>query len=409
MNDVFAIPIPEEFENQRLTVDFGLRTALLAHKNAVVPYIGTVSFLRQMTWSLAAIYLCTEYKDEATRHKLHVSATSVANAIEALACKAKYNPELRDFEYRGSRAFGREWNDGFFYRKNVWTFDWLSRTKNYVQNTYRQSASAAIYDLNLTEASSRYNSMRLTNEGRSIALEFLQQNVFGKNVISYLYSWVRKPNGLPLSIDNWRKFAKKMDPAALTSKEKKLYESIFEEKIRYNENQILMPRMKNCVSQKKLLLSLNKNDEIEVSYYNEICAAMAFDDFLDATKKLFSKCIELMASNICNLKELENRLETEIRCVKAKGKLYLRFNKFAHGSSKVGDIINSKFGHMLNLIISDNKSIIVKNNEVNKGSLFAAAKRWSYENNQRENADKKWPLSRLYQWHSLCVDCGICK
>ena len=63
---------------------------------------------------------------------------------------------------------------------------------------------------------------------------------------------------------------------------------------------------------------------------------------------------------------------------------------------------------MLDLIISNNKSILIKTDMVMKGPLYAAAKDWSFELDRQKNNDKKWPLSRLRQWRNLCIDCGIC-
>lgn len=408
MNDLFLIPSPESFENSRLTVDFGLRTALLKHRTAVVPCIGTVQFLRQMTWSLAAIYLCTESFDERTRRIQRISATVVANAIEALACKAMYNYASRDsFDFYGSRAFGRECSDGIFERRDVWTFGWLGQTKNYVQNTYRQSASAAIYALGLTEGSSRFNSMKLTPEGRNIAIEFLQQKVGDKTLKSFLSSWICNPKWVPSANSSaWKEFLGSVNPTLQTVSERMLYAAVFEKQVRYNGKQILMPRMKKCSSEKDLLANLKQSKEER--YHTEILAAKAFDEFHNAVKKLFSGCVKLMDSNIYNLKDIEGRLKLEIKDVKERGESYLKFKEFAYGKVEVGEIIKSKFRKMLDLIISNNKSILIKTDMVMKGPLYAAAKDWSFELDRQKNNDKKWPLSRLRQWRNLCIDCGIC-
>ena len=408
MNDLFLIPSPECFENSRLTVDFGLRTALLKHRTAVVPCIGTVRFLRQMTWSLAAIYLCTECIDERTRRSQRITATAVANAIEALACKARYDYASRDsFGFYGSRAFGRESSDGIFERRDVWTFAWLSQTNNYVQNTYRQSASAAIYALELTEGSSRFNSMSLTTDGRNIAIEFLQQKVGDKTLKSFLSSWVCNSKWVPsVNSSAWKEFLASVDPMQQTVSERGLYATVFEKQVRYNGRQILVPRMKICGSEKDLLANLKQSKEDR--YRTEILVAKAFDEFHNAVKKLFSGCVKLMDCNIYKLKIFEDRLKAEIEDVKDKGVSYLKFQEFAYGEAEVGEIIKSKFEKMLDLIISNNKSILIKNDMVMKGPLYAAAKDWSFELDRQKNNDEKWPLSRLRQWRNLCIDCGIC-
>ncbi|SHH70807.1 hypothetical protein SAMN05720766_12016 [Fibrobacter sp. UWH9] len=362
-----------------------------------------------MTWSLAAIYLCTEYFDERTRRSKRISATAVANAIEALACKAMYDYASRDtFAYYGSRVFGRECTDGVFEKRDKWTFAWLSQTKNYVQNTYRQSASAAIYALKLTEGSSRFNSMRLTQEGRSIALEFLQQKIDEKALISYLTSWIRNTQKvLPANSSTWKKFLNSLNPKRQTTTERNLYTRVFNNKVRYNGRQILLPLMKVCNTEKDLLDSLERSNEVR--YRTEILAAKAFDDFHNAVKILFSGCIGLMDSNIFRLKDIEGKLQTEIALVKAKGETYLKFKEFAYGNATVGAMIRSKFKDMLDLIISNNKAILVKTDMVMKGPLYVAAKDWASEQNNSKDNDNEWPLSRLRQWRNLCIDCGVCR
>lgn len=360
-----------------------------------------------MTWSIAAIYLCTECIDERTRRNQRITATSVANAIEALACKARYDASHNSFEFYGSRAFGREWSNGIFERRESWTFAWLSQSKNYVQNTYRQSASAAIYALELTEGSSRFNSMKLTAEGRNIAIEFLQQKVGDKTLRSYLSLWVSNPKWVPSANSAiWSDFLASLNPNQQTITERVLYAAVFEKHVRYNGKQILIPRMKQCKSEKELLTDLKNTNEKR--YYTEILAAKAFDELHNSVKKLFSGCVELVESNIFNLKDIETKLKTEIAQVKYTGEAYLRFNEFAYGYAEINLMIRSNFREMLNLIISDNKAMLVKSKMVMKGPLFAAAKDWSDEQKRQKTTDESWPLSRLRQWRHLCSDCGVC-
>lgn len=204
---------PSESTIQRITLDFGLRGANLYFQELVVPGIGGVRFVRQLSWALAGIRMCAEIGGSAR-------ATVIANAIEALGCKAEFvagGDEVSD-RVLGRRAFGRDGPD-------VKTFRDLSQREHYVQNTFRASATRALRDdvgLGLAKGG-RFDSFELTPIGDEIAKALLDSGRVGRGgrqLRSWLISWV---NGD--SLQSWTSVRTALSPDLPNELEQRLARS----------------------------------------------------------------------------------------------------------------------------------------------------------------------------------------
>jgi hypothetical protein len=183
------IPYPDNISAERADLSFGLRSSIRFYGDLVAPGIGSVNFVRRLSWSVAAIALAKD---------LNVNAMELANALEALALKAHYFVSKgSDFKYRGSRAFGRD-NEKWFGCKT--SFTKLKESKNYVQITYRQNTTRSLpveTGLGLTTSGRFFSRFSLTDSGKMLADAFLRQKGLGRGgafVEGFLHEWVLKPN-----------------------------------------------------------------------------------------------------------------------------------------------------------------------------------------------------------------------
>lgn len=199
-------PSPDEFPSNRISLDFGLRSADQYFRELVVPEIGRIWFVRQISWPLAALLL---HEELISRGGNSPKPTSICHGIEALACKLEYrnnsDPETRSRHVLGSRAFNRDNND------EAWSFKQLHQAKNYVRNTHRQAATRALnIDGGLGFANgSRFDLLELEPIGRTLAETFLNQRVGqGKSSLrNWLCDWIegdkevpRNPNTLLMAL-----------------------------------------------------------------------------------------------------------------------------------------------------------------------------------------------------------------
>lgn len=203
-NPYWFAPAPSEITSSRLSLDFGLRSADLFFRELVVPGLGRVWFVRQLSWPLAALAL----HEELASHGSNVPRpTAICHGIEALACKLEYiaNPDqaTRSRRILGSRAFGHDEND------KIWSFKELSLRRNYVQNTHRQAATRALRaddDGGLDFArGSRFDLLELERGGRALARAFLEQRVGkgGTSLRRWLLGWIegdRAVSGWPKTL-----------------------------------------------------------------------------------------------------------------------------------------------------------------------------------------------------------------
>jgi hypothetical protein len=192
-NSWFA-PAPSELDSSRISIDFGLRSADLFFRELVVPELGQVWFVRQLSWPLAALAIHKELRSPGRNAS---RPTAIAHGIEALACKLAHKSRRQSQRILGIRAFGRD------PEQTVWTFRQLQQARNYVRNTHRQAASRALRsreDRGLGFArGSRFDLLELEDVGRALAEEFLKQNVGqgGKSLRQWILEWISEGKTVP--------------------------------------------------------------------------------------------------------------------------------------------------------------------------------------------------------------------
>lgn len=181
-------PEPSEITSSRLSVDLGLRKAVLFFSELVVPGIGNVRFARQLSWAVASLALYQELK---TRGRSAPKPSAICRGIEALACKLEYRfGEGKTRRIRGQRAFDRD------SEHELWSFDALRRPKNYVRNTFRQDSTRALKTQGGLgfATGSRFDGLELESVGQELADAFLGQRVRvgrgGWSLRDWLLAWL---------------------------------------------------------------------------------------------------------------------------------------------------------------------------------------------------------------------------
>ncbi|WP_146210007.1 hypothetical protein [Vitiosangium sp. GDMCC 1.1324] len=190
-------PAPSEVTSSRLSLDFDLRAADLFFRELVVPELGRIWFVRQLSWPLAALAL---HEELASHGSNAPKPTAICHGIEALACKLEYlvDPQAPSPRILGRRAFGRD------AEREVWSFHRLRQASNYVRNTHRQAATRAVrVDGGLGFArGARFDLLELEPVGRALANAFLDQRVGkgGTSLRKWLLGWLegdRELSGWP--------------------------------------------------------------------------------------------------------------------------------------------------------------------------------------------------------------------
>jgi hypothetical protein len=208
---------PSELRSERRTLDLGLRPALRHYTDLVVPGLGRVWFVRQLSWAVAGLRLSTEPADDFRRH----SPTSCALGIEALACKLAYEDGAQLSRVIGTRAFARDEND-----PDTRSFQALTQREHYVLNSYRSGTVRA-----LTSAAvgarpaglgfshgSRFSAMVLTPPGDELAGAFLEIPAGKSRVRDHLRRWI----GGGTVPTNSPALCRALHPQAPTATERKL-------------------------------------------------------------------------------------------------------------------------------------------------------------------------------------------
>jgi hypothetical protein len=175
-------------ELSRVSLDFGLRRADRLLRELVVPEMGRIWFVRQLSWPVGALAL---------RDELHaagsIKASSISHALEALGCKLAWKDAPDAERLLGKRAFTRDGDD-------VWTFKELRSPRHYVRNTHRQAATRALRaegGIGLATGA-RFDVLRLTGQGEHLAKAFLDQPVGkgGRPLRKHLIDWIRDGQGI---------------------------------------------------------------------------------------------------------------------------------------------------------------------------------------------------------------------
>ncbi|HET9621324.1 MAG TPA: hypothetical protein VFP84_08165 [Kofleriaceae bacterium] len=210
MGSYWFAAAPSRQERTRISLNFGLGRAERLFNERVVPGLGRVWFVRQISWPAAAIAL-----RERLRGTINTKASAISHGLEALGCKLEWGENPDGERILGKRAFDRDADD------DIWAFDKLRTTKHYVQNTHRQAASRTIRDeggLGLASGS-RFDRYELTTNGQELADAFLDQPVGrgGGKVGTQLESWVR---GGPIDASSTLRHA--MAPSSPSDREREL-------------------------------------------------------------------------------------------------------------------------------------------------------------------------------------------
>src|ERR1035438_4670895 len=103
---------PSEVSSSRISLDFGLRSADFFFRDLVVPELGRIWFVRQLSWPLASLALHEAIQSHGSNAP---KPTAICHGIEALACKLEYkvDPQGPFERILGSRAFGHD-DDGSY-------------------------------------------------------------------------------------------------------------------------------------------------------------------------------------------------------------------------------------------------------------------------------------------------------
>lgn len=196
MTSVWFSPAPSEMTISRISLDFELRSADLFFRELVVPEVGRVWFVRQISWAVSALAL---YEDLRSSRSRPPKPTAICHGIEALACKLEYTPDRDNRSRRilGTRAFARDPDS------EIWMFERLRHAANYVRNTHRQAATRAIREVREDRTNReggglgfargpRFDLLELEPIGRDLANAFLEQSVGkgGTSLRKWLLGWV---------------------------------------------------------------------------------------------------------------------------------------------------------------------------------------------------------------------------
>lgn len=289
------ITSPDSFDDgvSRTNTSFGLRPLEHAHDEEVVPQIGSLEFVRQASWAVAAIKLFNS--DENVR-KVAKTPTTLANAIEALGCKLEYTYASDIFQNRrGILAFKRPAS------VHLWRFSDLKKKSNYVQNTYRQNVVSALRDLGLcNKDSTRFNQMQLTELGEELADCFLKD---AKKILSY---WV--------SHGSAQKNATNMDilsPDFCSKDERNVLKNALNTDVMDDENidpgkRIRLIRLMGSIKVndknpwKELSKMLKKEGELGLRHVWQIENAIRFEKVKTCARALYNECANYMVKNNSN-------------------------------------------------------------------------------------------------------------
>src|SRR6187549_3686928 len=86
MGTYWFAAMPSRQERSRVSLNFGLGRADRLLRERVVPELGRVWFVRQLSWPVAALAL-----RERLRGTTNAKASAISHGLEALGCKLEWN------------------------------------------------------------------------------------------------------------------------------------------------------------------------------------------------------------------------------------------------------------------------------------------------------------------------------
>ncbi|MEW6078392.1 MAG: hypothetical protein AB1724_11310 [Thermodesulfobacteriota bacterium] len=428
MSGTFFIPDPEVIPTSRVDLTFRLRSAMRYHREQTIPGLGGVWFVRQLSWAVAGLKLVQENIKE--------SPIRVANAIEALGCKAEYQNNLDTYSFRGKRAFSRDQEND-----DTWNFRQLVQKRHYVQITYRQSTVRALpsnIGLGFVEGEGiRFNTMHLSKLGESLAEAFLLKQESGigrgnKAVVKFLSEWIQGQAGPGQYVDP-QSISQRLGPSYPTEKEKEIVLGRLNSFVTGGVCSDDQERRRRIVkyfkendsgSWQDLLEKMAVSDEKARIHANHLLNAKAFEDMRLSCVKLLDVSAMAMENEdigipIVKLSQLQEiahafgevtrSAEQYLSLIEKQGPYPRDAQVFA--SQMVSENLKEKLSFLL---ARDGRILQIIDGKVSKGPLFKTGfsetdihDEETGDNTPSEvNHENPWVLNRLQQFHNLWLNCG---
>lgn len=424
MPDAYWGPLkPDAIVGTRAPLTWGLRPALFYYSELCVPGIGGVSFVRQLSWAVTGIDLHEQCP--AGR------PTDVANAIEALGCKLGLTvgyPEELQWRIRGSRRLPN---------LTDWSFETLRRPTNYVVIPFRRSTTRALSrerGLGFTTGGTRFNSMELTNAGRSLAVAFLQQSGKGapeqKGPGRWLKEWLQgryvdRPYGLT-------KLATQLGACFPSQEERNIVRKCvlaetspnFPDRERRRRLALFLSTLGNgqiSDIDKQLFDPLRQTGDGGVKHVLDMETALAFQKMREAALAVVisamqaiadpergQRIVDLCAAIKCETELLRDTSNQFLKAGTASGSLHPDAKAFANAMSGEARNVVSELARL------DGKVLLGSGSRILGGAIFRAFKQ-RYLNQalpgeddfdeEHSASDPELPF-RIWNFHHLLMDCA---
>lgn len=403
---------PTDSATSRITLDFGLRGANRHFLELVVPGIGGVSFVRQLSWAASGLSIRDTLADQGTRSR----ATPLANALEALGCKAEFVHSPDDVSPRvlGRRAFRRDGDD-------VGSFHELCDRRHYVQNTFRGVAVRALREetgLGFARGP-RFDALTLTDVGYELSSALLDDGRVGRgggSLRRWLCAWIGgEKDQLP-----WGTLREVMSPETPTKRERLL--------VRTRLLDVTSGPAAPAAAKRKLLADLMEDDDdapelADVSrrlrktgqeeYAREVELAAAFGALLDGCIDVtVAGSVLLEKAGVIRLDAASLTLEGKVRAVRERAQAYLR----RHEAVPAGHpdalrlartaTTESDTGLLHDIIRRESRVLEVVDGVVHKGPLFRNLANDDVDGNEHEDegvpaddagTDRTFRISQLHE------------
>ena len=384
------IPAPEDFPSQRALLHFGLNKAVRYYRELIVPGIGGVWFVRQISWAMAGIKLAEQ---------LNYKPAKIANAIEALSGKLEWKNSEK-YNGKGTRAFQRKPKD--------WKFKQLSTKQYYVQITYRMAAVRALTGLGLVTGT-RFNSMELTQAGSELAKIFLNQKGCGKGgsiLENMLKKWIQG-NGISKSGNIVSCLCK--TNALSDEKQIVLNRLMAEESGSSRRKELIAAFGHSTVNMPNLKII---KERLKQAYVNDITTAMAFDAILEGARELIYQQAEHINKNIKNSKS-HPELKKKLNDFRGKMDLFSETTGQKHSDAEnfVAEMKDIKNNTALleKLVARDGNILMLSNNKIVKGLLFDHRKDIKHDSAETKNQNELEESSTINKINQLFILWRDCK
>jgi hypothetical protein len=388
-----------------------LGKAIRYYRELIVPGIGGVRFVRQLSWSCAGIELSKQLDGE--RLSVHI-----ANAIEALAFKLMWFADIEGVT--GVRAFEKY--------ENAMSYDELSNPKYYVQVTRRQATVRALLGMGLATGGMRMNTMSLTQAGRDLAHSFLYRSGGGRNrqIGNALINWIKNPHKSYERIP-----PEPMGAYTATTEEKSIVRACLcssegdgndgkgmNRRVRLIE--VLNKIQNSDMPDLDIIKSNLRKTPFGSSQAEEIETAVAFDDLIGSARNV----IQLCASYMENADQkpaaiLSDKLGENLDLVKTNAKRYLdnieQSNKDHRDAIEFAEkIVGLNDADLLvGIVLRDGKILSYSAGKIYKGPLFKRhidlekeMTQASLEENEDEGVEEISTINKISQLHKLWKDCN---